>query len=144
MVMVILPAPRYNPARTSGYGEEHQPQNVKRRRTVSFSPQLPKTAIQPFEPDPHAVYTIEAAAHFAQMSRRMILVYYKHGLISPAAEPREHGYCFNGNAVRTLRRIEDLRTVSGINVSGMKIILNLSNTVEELRSIVMHDGLPNP
>ena len=61
----------------------------------------------------------------------MILVYYKHGLILPAAEPREHGYCFNGNAVRTLRRIEDLRTVSGINVSGMKIILKLSNTVEE-------------
>jgi len=111
---------------------------------VSFSRQLPKMAIQPFEPDPHTVYTIEAAAHFAQMSRRMILVYCKHGLISPAAEPREHGYCFNGDAVRTLRRIEDLRTVSGIDVVGIKIILNLSNTVEELRSIVMHDGLPNP
>jgi DNA-binding transcriptional MerR regulator len=110
---------------------------------VSFSRQLPKMAIQPFEPDPHTVYTIEAAAHFAQMSRRMILVYCKHGLISPAGEPREHGYSFNGNAVRTLRRIEDLRTVSGIDIVGIKIILNLSNRVEELRSTVMHDGLPN-
>ena len=43
-----------------------------------------------------------------------------------------------------LRRIEDLRSVSGINVVGIKIILNLSNRVEELRSTVMHDGLPNP
>ena len=60
-------------------------------------------AIQPFEPDPHTVYTIEAAAHFAQISRRMILIYCKHGLISPAAEPKEYGYCFNGDAVRTLR-----------------------------------------
>jgi DNA-binding transcriptional MerR regulator len=111
---------------------------------VSFSRQLPKMAIQPFEPDPRTVYTIEAASHFAQISRRMILIYCKHRLISPAAEPREYGYCFNGDAVRTLRRIEDLRTVSGINVVGIKIILNLSNTVEELRSIVMHDGLPNP
>jgi hypothetical protein len=41
-------------------------------------------------------------------------------------------------------RIEDLRSVSGINVVGIKIILNLSNRVEELRSIVMDDGLPNP
>jgi DNA-binding transcriptional MerR regulator len=111
---------------------------------VSFSRQLPKMAIQPFEPDPRTVYTIEAASHFAQISRRMILIYCKHRLISPAAEPREYGYCFNGDAVRTLRRIEDLRTVSGIDIVGIKIILNLSNRVEELRSTVMHDGLPNP
>ena len=52
---------------------------------MNFSPQLSKMALQPFDPDPHTVYTIETAAHFSQMSRRMVLVCCKHGLISPTA-----------------------------------------------------------
>ena len=111
---------------------------------MNFSPQLSKMALQPFDPDPHTVYTIETAAHFSQMSRRMVLVCCKHGLISPTAGLREHGYCFTGNAVRTLRRIQDLRTVGGINLADIKIILNLSNKVEELRSILIHNGSANP
>jgi hypothetical protein len=46
---------------------------------MSFSAQPPKMAMQLFEPDPHTVYTIEEAAHLAQMSRHMILVYCKRG-----------------------------------------------------------------
>jgi DNA-binding transcriptional MerR regulator len=101
-------------------------------------------ALQLFEPDPHTVYTIETAAHLAQMSRRMILVYCKHGLISPVAEPRKHGYYFDGDTVRNLRCIQHLRTVGGVNLAGLKIILDLSNDVEELRSAVMHNGSPIP
>ena len=130
--------------RTRGHGEEYQPHTQSDGATVNFSPQLSKMALQPFDPDPHTVYTIETAAHFSQMSRRMVLVCCKHGLISPTAGLREHGYCFTGNAVRTLRRIQDLRTVGGINLAGIKIILNLSNKVEELRSILMHNGSANP
>jgi len=37
-----------------------------------------------------------------------------------------------------------LRTVRGINVAGIKIILSLSNEVEKLRSAVMHNGSPIP
>jgi hypothetical protein len=33
---------------------------------MSLSAKLPKMALQPFEPEPHTVYTIETAAHFAQ------------------------------------------------------------------------------
>ena len=112
--------------------------NVRRKT------QRPEMAIQLFEPDPHTVYNIETAAHLAQMSRRMILVYCKHGLISPVAKARRHGYSFNGNAIRSLRRIQNLRTVRGINVAGIKIILSLSNEVEKLRSAVMHNGSPIP
>jgi MerR family transcriptional regulator/heat shock protein HspR len=107
---------------------------------MSFSAQPPKMAMQLFEPDPHTVYTIEEAAHLAQMSRHMILVYCKRGLISPAVESRKHGYYFNGDTVRSLRRIQNLRTIGGINLAGIKIILDLSNEVEELRSAVTHNG----
>jgi DNA-binding transcriptional MerR regulator len=101
-------------------------------------------ALQLFEPDPHTVYTIETAAHLAQMSRRMILVYCKHGLISPVAEPRKHGYYCDGDTVRSLRCIQYLRTVGDVNLAGLKIILDLSNDVEELRLAVMHNGSPIP
>jgi DNA-binding transcriptional MerR regulator len=101
-------------------------------------------ALQLFEPEPRAVYTIETAAHLAQVSRRMILVYCKHGLISPVTEPRKRGYCFSGNAVCALRRIQKLRNVGGINLAGIKVILNLSNEVERLRSEVMHNGSAIP
>ena len=111
---------------------------------MSVSAQLPKMALQLFEPDPHAVYSIETAANLAQMSRRMILVYCRHGRISPMTEPGNRGYYFSGNAVRTLRRIQNLRIAGGINIAGVKIILNLSNKVEQLRSAVMHNGSPIP
>jgi MerR family transcriptional regulator/heat shock protein HspR len=111
---------------------------------MSFSDKPPNMAIQLFEPDPHTAYTIDAAAHLAQMSRRMVLVYCKHGLILPAAKSRKHGYYFNGDTVRSLRRIQNLRTVGGINLTGVKIILDLSNEVQELRSAVMHNGSAIP
>jgi hypothetical protein len=40
-------------------------------------------SLQLFEPEPEAMYTIEAAARLAQVPRRRILIYYKHGLVSP-------------------------------------------------------------
>ena len=43
----------------------------------------PQYALQLFEPDPQTVYTIEATAHLVDVPRRMVLVYYKLGLVSP-------------------------------------------------------------
>ena len=90
--------------------------------------------IQLFEPLPDAVYTIEAASHLANVSRRTILVYCKHRLISPAAATTDPGYHFDGDAIRALRRIEVLRTVCGDDLAGIKIILNLTAALEQLHS----------
>ena len=89
--------------------------------------------IQLFESDPHQVYTIETAAHVAQVPRRAILIYCKHGLVSPVGDPVHGGYLFNDEGIRTLRRIEYLRTIGGVNLPGIKIILNLTNEVDRLR-----------
>ena len=94
--------------------------------------------------DTETVYTIGTTAHLAQMSRRAIVVYCKHDLISPAADPTKHGYCFIGKDVRTLLHIQDLRTIGDISFAGIKIILDFSNELEELRSAVMHNGSPIP
>jgi DNA-binding transcriptional MerR regulator len=92
------------------------------------------TALQLFEPDPDAVYTIEAVEHLAQVPRRMILVCCRHGLISPALDLERGGYSFDDEAIHTLRRIEYLRTVRGINLEGIKMILHLMNEVERIQT----------
>jgi membrane associated rhomboid family serine protease len=51
------------------------------------SVETPKTTLQLFEPDARAVYTLEQAALLTQLSRRLIAVYFKHGLVSPVMDP---------------------------------------------------------
>jgi DNA-binding transcriptional MerR regulator len=94
----------------------------------------PTEAIQLLEPDPEAVYTIEAVEQLVNIPRRTILIYYKHGLVSPVVDPACGGYYFNDEAIRALRRIEYLRQVCGINMPGIRMILDLMNEVERLRA----------
>ena len=87
-----------------------------------------------FEPPPDAVYTIEATSRLVNVSRRAILVYCKHNLLAPATVTADHGYYFDSDAVRALRRIEALRTVCGEDFAGIKIILELTAALERFRS----------
>lgn len=103
---------------------------------MNLQNEIHSDAIQFFEPDPSAVYAIEAAEHIAHVPRRTILLYCKHGLISPVMDPACGGYYFNDEGIRALRRIEYLRTVCGINLTGIKMILKLTNEVERLRTEV--------
>ncbi len=91
-------------------------------------------SLQIFVPDPNAVYTIKVTAELTHIPRRMILVYHKHGLISPVIDPEDGGYYFNDAAIRTLRRVEYLHTNCGINLEGTKMILDLMNEVERLEA----------
>jgi DNA-binding transcriptional MerR regulator len=68
------------------------------------------------------------------VSRRMVLVYCQLGLVSPVVEPGWGEYYFNDEAIRILRRIEYLSNVCGINLSGIKMILDLVNEAERLRA----------
>jgi DNA-binding transcriptional MerR regulator len=85
------------------------------------------------QPDPHAVYTIEVAAQLARVPRRLIVLYYKHGLVSPVSDPAG-GWNFDDNAIRVLRRIEYLRLVCGLNLAAIKLVFGLMEEVERLRS----------
>jgi DNA-binding transcriptional MerR regulator len=91
------------------------------------------TALQLFEPDTRAVYTLEAAASLSQVPRRHIVLYFKHGLVSPIMDPECSGWYFNDEAIRILRRIEYLRSACGLNLVGIKLIMDLAREVEQLR-----------
>ena len=92
--------------------------------------------LQLFEPTPDAVYPIEAVAHLVSTTRRTILVYCKHGLLTPVVDPVDNGYYFNDEAIRMLRRIEALRTLCGNNLTAVQLILELSHEVDRLRNEV--------
>src|SRR6266576_6061584 len=95
--------------------------------------QMRSREIQLFEPPADAVYTIDATSRLVDIRRRTILVYCKHHLLSPATDTN-HGYYFDGDAIRALRRIDALRAVCGDDFAGMKIILDLTAALERLRS----------
>ena len=87
-----------------------------------------------FEPDPALVYSIDAVERLARVSRRTILIYCRHGLVSPLADPEFGGYYFNREAIRVLRRIGYLQVTHGVNLAGIKFILDLTAEVQRLRT----------
>ena len=103
---------------------------------MRISDEIRGHALQLFEPEANTVYSIEAAGHIAQVPRRTILVYCKHGLVSPVSNPHRNGYYFNEEGIRTLRHIEYLRANHGINIIGIKIMLHLMKEMEYMRSRV--------
>ncbi|HKP05247.1 MAG TPA: MerR family transcriptional regulator [Chthoniobacterales bacterium] len=94
----------------------------------------PTREIELFDPSPNAVYTIEAAAHLVDTSRRTILVYCKHRLLSPMKNAANGAYSFDRNNIRALRRIEALRRVCGDDLAGIRMILELTEALENLHS----------
>jgi DNA-binding transcriptional MerR regulator len=101
---------------------------------VSQRTELRSREIQLFEPPADAFYTIEATSRIVDVPRRRILVYCKYHLLSPATNTTSHGYYFDRDAIRSLRRIEALRTVCGDDFAGIKMILDLTAALERLRS----------
>jgi DNA-binding transcriptional MerR regulator len=101
---------------------------------MNVTKEIPAGTVQQFELRPNAVYTLETAAHLADVPRRLILIYYLHGLVSPVADPADAGYYFNDEAIRALRRIEFLRVECGFNLKGTQIVLDLMKEVERLRA----------
>ena len=93
-------------------------------------------AAQPVEHSMGAIYTIEAMADLAQVPRRLIVLYYKHGLVSPAKKSPDSGRYFDDRAIHVVRRIEYLRRACGLNLTGIKLMMNLMKEVERLREEV--------
>ncbi len=88
-------------------------------------------ALQLFEPDPDAVFTLDEVEGLAHVPRHTILVYFKNGMVSLARDPEE-GYVFDCQAVRALRRIDYLHNQCGINLTGTRMIMELLDRVERL------------
>lgn len=90
-------------------------------------------ALVPFDPATQRQFTLEAVARLTQVSRHRVAVYCRHGLITPLADPAEQGWSFDAAAVRTIRRLEQFRQLCGVNIIGARLMLRMSQEIEELR-----------
>jgi DNA-binding transcriptional MerR regulator len=94
----------------------------------------PGLAIRLYEPDPALVYSIDMVQRLTQMPRRKILIYCRHHLVFPVADPESGGYCFGSEAIRALRWIGYLHGTQGVNLAGIKLILDLADELQRLRA----------
>jgi len=99
-------------------------------KTVSSS-----SSLQVFAPEPDALFPIDTAAHLARMPRHTVLLCCRRGLVAPCHDPLSGGFYFNRDAIRTLQRIEYLRTSCGVSLAGIELILRLMEDVAELRAL---------
>lgn len=94
----------------------------------------PLLALELFEPRPNMFYSLDATAHLAGVPRRSILIYCRIGLVRPVIQPPHGVMEFTEEAVHTVRQIEHLRTVHGLDLAWIKILFDLLDEVERLRA----------
>jgi DNA-binding transcriptional MerR regulator len=93
-------------------------------------------AVEIFRPKPNMLYSLDVAAHLAGVPRRAILVYCRTGLVQSVCQPPYGAMAFTEEAIYTIRRIEHVRAMYGVNVAWIKTIFDLRDEVERLRAEV--------
>jgi hypothetical protein len=118
-----------SPARAVDYMEDYM--------GTQYDSDIPTTlAIELFQPDPNVLYSLDALAHLADVSRRSILVYCRAGLLQPVFQEPYDVMAFTEEAVHTVRRIQHVRAVHGIDVAWIKVMFDLLDEVDSLRAEV--------
>jgi DNA-binding transcriptional MerR regulator len=77
-------------------------------------------------------YSIETVEKITRISRDRIILYYREGLISPAA-PSGDQPVFDDETIHQLRRIAFLLSEYEVNHRGLKVLASLMGEVERLR-----------
>ena len=91
-------------------------------------------ALELFQPEPNVLYSLDAAAHLAGIPRRSLLIYCRAGLVRPVFQPPYGVMAFSEEAIHTVRRIERLRLLHGIDLAWLKTVFDLLDEVERLRA----------
>jgi DNA-binding transcriptional MerR regulator len=96
-------------------------------------PEIPAVPVPSDSREPSHL-AIETVAEITHTSRHLIVVYCRHGLIHPVANPDESGWLFDEEVIHRLRYIESLRSQFGMNLHGVRMFLELSNSLDDLRN----------
>lgn len=95
-----------------------------------------RSPLELHEPQPGVLYGLEGAVHLTGASRRSVLVYCKSGLVRPQGDSESDPLAFDDEAIYTIRRIEHLRVERGVNLEGIRMIMDLWNEVQRLKNEV--------
>lgn len=93
-------------------------------------------SVELFEPKPDTLYSLDVAARLAGVPRRAILICCRAGLVRPVCQPPYGALAFTEEAIQTVRRVEQMRAVHGVNVVWIKAMFDLIDEVERLRAEV--------
>lgn len=93
-------------------------------------------AVEVYQPKPNLLYSLDAAARLGGVPRRCILVYCRAGLVQPILQPPHGMMVFTEEAIHTVRRMERLRALHGLDLTWLKTLFDLLNEVSRLRAEV--------
>ena len=96
----------------------------------------PALALELFQLEPNILYTLDATAQLAGVSRRSILIYCRAGLVHPVVQPPYGVMGFTEEAIYTVRRIEHLKAIHRIDLPLLKTVFALYDEVQRLRAEV--------
>jgi MerR family transcriptional regulator/heat shock protein HspR len=82
--------------------------------------------------DDRAVYIISVAAELAGVHPQTLRIYERKGLLSPARTPGNTRR-YSDQDIERLRMIQELTQEHGINLAGVKMIVEMENELEGLR-----------
>lgn len=85
------------------------------------------------DPSEHPRYSISVAAELAGMHAQTLRTYDRLGLVSPLRSSGG-GRRYSQHDVELLREVQRLSQDEGVNLAGIKRIIELTNQVEALRS----------
>jgi len=92
--------------------------------------------LPPEVPDDAPVFVISVAATLAGMHPQTLRQYDRLGLVSPGRSPG-HGRRYSARDIHLLRQVQRLSQDEGINLAGVKRILELEDHVAALRARVL-------
>jgi MerR family transcriptional regulator/heat shock protein HspR len=91
----------------------------------------------PYElPDDLPVYVISVAAQLAGMHPQTLRAYDRLGLVSPGRSSARGGRRYSMREILALREIQRLSQEEGVNLSGIKLILDQHRELERARRLI--------
>src|SRR3954453_17942855 len=103
------------------------------RRTPDAFHAAPVPPERPDVPDDAPVFVISVAATLAGMHPQTLRQYDRIGLVSPGRTPGR-GRRYSARDIAILREVQRLSHDEGVNLAGIKRILELETHVDALRS----------
>ena len=89
-------------------------------------------AERPDRTEDRAVYIISVAAELAGVNPQTLRIYERKGLLRPARTPGNTRR-YSGRDIATLQMIQRLTQEFGINLAGVKMIVEMENELDRLR-----------
>jgi MerR family transcriptional regulator/heat shock protein HspR len=88
------------------------------------------------EKDPQqGVYIISVAARLAEVHPQTLRMYERRGLLLPERTPKNRRR-YSDSDIRRLRRIQELTQIEGLNLSGVRKVLEMEDEISSLRQKV--------